>query len=157
MTWALLLSSKVSRREELIDELAGSKYGQAVLRVVSIDPSVARSFDDAKGALRIGTSESNEPHYFLIIGGEIAQKMHKAEIQKLIDVSLRQNMLIVMGLADNEIERLALDELDIHWIIRRGAPGAEFLSQFQSAKEALIASFEVRENADVGVSEVNLH
>jgi cellulose biosynthesis protein BcsQ len=159
MTWALLYSSKGSRREELIDELASSKWGQAVLRVVSIDPSVARSFDDAKGALSYGrTSESSAPHYFLIIGGEIAAKMRKPEIQKLMDASLRQSMLIVMGLADNETERKALDELDIHWIIRRGAPGAEILSQFQSAKEALSARLnEARKNAAVGVSEVNIH
>jgi cellulose biosynthesis protein BcsQ len=158
MTWALLLSSKPSRREELISELEATKYGQAVLKVISIDPAVARSFDDAKGALRGGTSESSAMHFFLIIGGEMASKMRKTEIEKLQAVALRQDKLIIMGLADNETERKALDELDIRWILRRGAPGAEILAQFQSAKDALSARMsEERRNAATATGEIHIH
>ena len=146
--WALVISSKPQRREELISTLESSREGRGILGAVAFDEFVARSLEDAKGALRLGAKEEHIPHLFLIIGGEMAQKMRKSEIDKLSAVSMSGKMLIVMGLADNENERKALDELDIRWILRREANGPEMFSQFQSARDELASRVaEIRKNA----------
>jgi len=132
------MSSKAGRLEDLTAEWAGHKHGEAVLRVVRFDPEVAQNRDEAAVALRNGVmSSENAAHYFLIIGGELAPKMRKPNLSALVERSLRGDLLIVMGLADNDAERKALDELGVRFVLRRGAPGEDVLKQFSSARDEL--------------------
>ena len=149
--WALLMSSKTGRIEDLTAEWSRSKHGEAILKAVRFDPEVVQNKDEAAVTLRNGVAGGDAVHFFLVVGGELAGKLRLADLEKLVDVSLRGKMLIVMGLADNEAERKALDKLGLKYILSRGASGQEIFAQFKSARDDLVARLSPRDESVVSI------
>lgn len=164
---ALFVCGDQLRMNVFLKQLVADAHGQKVLEAFSsrneagqLEPRVelAKTWEQARDALRHGYASSGEPHKWLLLAGDVAMRMKKANLDTLREYALGTWQLRVIGLADSEEQMDALQTLGINLVIRKASTNVEAYSVFASSVEAWKADRLLRETkASPNTPQVIIH
>ena len=113
----LFVSARLGALEDFLGALrADAVHGAAVLGTFEADEQ-AKSFEAAREALRAGMTGTGTRHFYLLLAGDVAARMTRANLDELRAVARASWKLRVMGIARDQADLDALRRLGVAWII----------------------------------------